>query len=92
MADRQPTGGYPKLGHVIRADIGRLAQLRPGESCRFAKVTADEARTTLLALEDEIAETASHMVPLRRELTSKLLLEANLIDGFTDALTDIALR
>ncbi len=32
MADRQPTGGYPKLGHVARADIGRLAQMRPGET------------------------------------------------------------
>ena len=27
MADRQPTGGYTKLAHVCRADIGRLAQL-----------------------------------------------------------------
>ncbi|SFK48164.1 biotin-dependent carboxyltransferase family protein [Methylocapsa palsarum] len=92
MADRQPTGGYPKLGHVIRADIGRLAQSRPGERRRFAQVSTVEARTALLALEDEIAGIASHMAPLRREPTSKLLLETNLIDGFTDALTDLASR
>ena len=47
MADRQPTGGYPKLGHVILADIGRLAQTRPGESCRFRRVNLDEARAAL---------------------------------------------
>jgi biotin-dependent carboxylase-like uncharacterized protein len=85
MADRQPTGGYPKLGHVIGADIGRLAQMRPSETCRFAAVSLAEARMALLELEGEIAETASRLRPLRRELTSEMLLESNLIDGFVDA-------
>ncbi len=31
MADRPTTGGYPKIGTVMRADLPRLAQLRPGE-------------------------------------------------------------
>ncbi len=35
MADRQPTGGYPKIATVIGADLGRLAQRRPGEALRF---------------------------------------------------------
>lgn len=86
MADRQPTGGYPKLGHVIRADIGRLAQMRPGETCRFCVVSVAEARAALLTLEDEIATTAGGLRPLRRELTSQRLLEANLIDGVIDAI------
>ena len=30
MADRQVTGGYPKIATVIGPDLGRLAQLRPG--------------------------------------------------------------
>lgn len=84
MADRQPTGGYPKLGHVIRADIGRLAQMRPGESCHFTDVSVAVARAALLALEDEIAETPYRLLPLRRDLTSSLLFETNLIDGFVD--------
>jgi biotin-dependent carboxylase-like uncharacterized protein len=86
LADRQPTGGYPKLGHVIRADIGRLAQMRPGETCRFAAVSLAEARAALLALEEDIAETSSRLRPLRPLLTSALLLETNLIDGFVDVL------
>lgn len=85
LADRQPTGGYPKLGHVIRADIGRLAQMRPGETCRFAAVSVADARSALLALEDEITETPSRLRPFGRPLTSEMLLEANLIDGFVDA-------
>jgi antagonist of KipI len=35
LADAQTVGGYPRLGHVIAADLPRLAQLRPGESVRF---------------------------------------------------------
>jgi biotin-dependent carboxylase-like uncharacterized protein len=84
MADRQPTGGYPKLAHVIRADIGRLAQMLPGESCHFSAVSVAAARAALLALEDEIAETPARLRPLRRELTSHMLLETNLIDGVVD--------
>jgi biotin-dependent carboxylase-like uncharacterized protein len=86
MADRQPTGGYPKLGHVARADIGRLAQMRPGETCRFRAVSAAEAGAALLRLEDEIATTQQRLRPLRRELTSERLFEANLIDGVVDPL------
>jgi biotin-dependent carboxylase-like uncharacterized protein len=65
MADHPPTGGYPKLGHVIRADIGRLAQLRPVETCRFQRASVEEARAALLACESEVAGTARHLTPLQ---------------------------
>ena len=84
MADRQPTGGYAKLAHVCRADIGRLAQLRPGETCRFAVIGVEAARDALLALEDRVAETATCLVPLRRAPTTEGLLGVNLIGGVTD--------
>jgi 5-oxoprolinase (ATP-hydrolysing) subunit C len=64
MADHPPTGGYPKLGHVARADIGRLAQLRPREICGFTRVSAEAARAALLALEAAVAATARHLQPL----------------------------
>ena len=86
MADRQPTGGYPKLGHVARADIGRLAQMRPGETCRFRAVSVAEARLAILAREDEIATTQQRFRPLRGAFTSQALLEANLIGGVIDPL------
>ena len=35
LADAQTVGGYPRLGHVVAADLPRLAQLRPGDSLRF---------------------------------------------------------
>lgn len=85
MADRQPTGGYPKLGHVIRADIGRLAQMRPGESCRFSRSTIDEARAALGAIDRQIATTPARLMPIARRITTAWLLENNLIDGVVDA-------
>ena len=30
MADRQTTGGYPKMGNIISVDLPLLAQLKPG--------------------------------------------------------------
>lgn len=41
--DGQTIGGYPKIAHVIRADLDMLAQLRPGEWAHFVRVTPDQA-------------------------------------------------
>lgn len=38
MRDHQPTGGYPRIGTVIDADIDRMAQLRPGTEVVFEPV------------------------------------------------------
>lgn len=43
MADAQTTGGYPKIASVIRADLGRFAQLRGGQKCQFVWVDLAEA-------------------------------------------------
>jgi biotin-dependent carboxylase-like uncharacterized protein len=36
--DGQTIGGYPKVAHIIRADLDRLGQLRPGAVVRFQRV------------------------------------------------------
>lgn len=41
--DGQTIGGYPKVAHVIRADLDSLAQLRPGERIQFRLVSGEEA-------------------------------------------------
>ena len=43
LADAQTHGGYPRIGHAIRADWPRLAQLRPGDRLRFAPCSHEEA-------------------------------------------------
>jgi biotin-dependent carboxylase-like uncharacterized protein len=47
MADAQTTGGYPKIGVVIAADLWKLAQLRLGAALRFVPCTRDEAVAAL---------------------------------------------
>jgi antagonist of KipI len=37
--DGQTIGGYPKVAHVIRADLDLLSQLRPGDRVRFVRVS-----------------------------------------------------
>jgi biotin-dependent carboxylase-like uncharacterized protein len=43
MADGNPTGGYPRLGHLARVDRGRAAQLGPGARVRFSPIGGDTA-------------------------------------------------
>jgi len=44
MADRQTTGGYPKIAHVASVDLPQLAQLAPGEQLCFEIITLDAAQ------------------------------------------------
>ena len=41
--DGQTIGGYPKVAHVIRADLDSLGQLRPGDRVQFVRVSHEEA-------------------------------------------------
>jgi biotin-dependent carboxylase-like uncharacterized protein len=43
MADSQTVGGYAKIGAVIGADLGRLAQARRGDTVRFVRASHGEA-------------------------------------------------
>jgi biotin-dependent carboxylase-like uncharacterized protein len=38
LADRQSTGGYPKIAGVISVDLAFLAQKRPGDQVRFEAI------------------------------------------------------
>ena len=56
LVDRQTTGGYTKVATVCSFDIGRVGQVRPGQSLRFRAVTVDEAHR-LLREADAVLET-----------------------------------
>lgn len=48
MHDGQTTGGYPRIGKVIEADLGRLAQIPPQGNLCFKLVDEGEARQLFL--------------------------------------------
>jgi biotin-dependent carboxylase-like uncharacterized protein len=51
MADRQTTGGYPKIATVISADMNIAGQLGPGDRISFSVCTLREAVAALIAQE-----------------------------------------
>jgi antagonist of KipI len=49
MADRQTTGGYPRIATVITADLPLAGQLAPGDWVEFRPCTRDQAIQALRA-------------------------------------------
>jgi allophanate hydrolase subunit 2 len=47
MRDAQPSGGYPKIGTVIEADLWRLGQAPIGSRIRFVEANWEEAVAAL---------------------------------------------
>lgn len=44
LADRQTTGGYPKIGQIAAVDLPAMAQAKPGDSVGFEKISLEEAQ------------------------------------------------
>jgi len=56
MADRQTTGGYPRIGEVASVDLGLVAQLKPGDHLRFSFLSLEEAQELYLAREHDLRQ------------------------------------
>lgn len=58
MADRQTTGGYPKIATVITADLPLAGQLAPGDWIEFTRCTTSDAVSALKAQEARLSGEA----------------------------------
>lgn len=78
LADRQTTGGYPKIATAIGPDVAALAQARPGESVRFVRVTVEEAHAAAREAAESLTrlEAAIEASAAGREYTFTLEGEA----------------
>jgi antagonist of KipI len=54
MADHQTTGGYPRIAHVISADLPLLAQLNPNDKVAFHLISHEHAEEILLQNERDL--------------------------------------
>lgn len=83
LADHQTTAGYPRIATVISADLPRAAQLRPGQSLRFAAIAPAEA----IAIARKTAATRAGWLATLGDTSTLLerLMATNLIDGVIDA-------
>lgn len=67
MADRQTTGGYPKIASVISVDLPLLAQMMPHQALGFTMVTADEAQQLYLTREQAAQRIRQSIQHIERE-------------------------
>lgn len=89
MAESQTTGGYPRIGAVIPADLPRIAQAKAGDPIRFIFITLQEARAVELRFRAELAGLAGKVEPLVRDPHSiRDLLGFQLIGGVVCATAD----
>jgi allophanate hydrolase subunit 2 len=86
LADRQTTGGYPKIATVISADLPALGRVGPGARLMFAAMSIAEAEMVRRKLDGEIAAWPSRLEPIRRgpSLDPAKLAEVNLVSGVVD--------
>lgn len=54
LADRQPTGVYPKIGQVASVDLTLIAQAKPGEVLLFSEISHREAQFLYLQRERQL--------------------------------------
>jgi allophanate hydrolase len=84
LAECQTTGGYPRIGTVIGADLPRVAQARPGAILRFEFLTLEAGRVADVQERRRIVELRSRIRPLIRYPASiPDLLSYQLISGVT---------
>ena len=88
LADRQTTGGYPKIATVISADLPALGRLVPGAVVRFAAVGIDQAEAAHRQLASTIAALPQQIVAACRVLAidEAALMASNLVSGTVSAL------
>ena len=90
MADRQSTGGYPKIATVIGPDLGRLAQAQGGTRIAFSKVSVAEAVAARRAEAEALRGEVPREPLLRTDFPAEFLLGLNLVGGVTDGRDGIA--
>ena len=83
LADRQSTGGYPKIATIIATDIRRLVQRGLQVPFRFEAVSLDEADRILRADRTAFDDLCARIGPIATQdpFCSERLLSLNLIDG-----------
>jgi antagonist of KipI len=59
MADHQTTGGYPRLGNVVSADLPILSQCSVKDVIRFHLISIEEAEELIILQEREIRKLKS---------------------------------
>ncbi|MBV8443766.1 MAG: hypothetical protein JO312_24960 [Hyphomicrobiales bacterium] len=88
LAEHQTTGGYPKIGAVISADLPALGRLGAGSRVAFERVSLEEAEAAGRAHMAFVERLPSRVSPVTAAWSHDLparLSETNLVSGVIDA-------
>lgn len=86
LADRQTTGGYPKIATLASVEIARLGQMRPGSKVRFLAIDRGGAVALARAEARQLAQTLASIRPAGvGAFDTESLLAANLAGDAVDA-------
>jgi len=87
LADRQTTGGYPKIATVISCDLAGLGRLRPGDRIGFGIITLEEAATAREEARLWFSRLARSIKPVEGDAQpdERLLHSENIIGGVIHA-------
>jgi biotin-dependent carboxylase-like uncharacterized protein len=87
LADRQTTGGYPKIATVISADLPALGRVPIGARIGFELITLEAAQALRRSLDAEYESFHDRLIPLLPDAAhvEPRLLDSNLISGVVDA-------
>ena len=84
LGECQTTGGYPRIGSVLPADLPRVAQAPPGAALRFRFVTLEEAVLLERHARDRLGDLRARLTRQIRDPASiPDLLSYQLISGVT---------
>jgi biotin-dependent carboxylase-like uncharacterized protein len=87
LADRQTTGGYPKIATVIAADLPALGRLAPGAKVAFEAVSIEAAEAEHRRHAASLAALPRQVVAVRGtpSIDAAALLGSNLVSGVVSA-------
>ena len=81
LADRQTSGGYPKIATIISSDLARLGRLGPGATLRFDWITAADGVEAARMHEAQLQEIIDSITPYHApgEIDQDALAAGNII-------------
>lgn len=75
LADRQPTGGYPKIATVVSTDVPLLAHCHPGTEVHFTALSQAEAIAEAHRRDQLFARLAAELAAARASVRLRLSID-----------------
>ncbi|HBF32508.1 biotin-dependent carboxyltransferase family protein [Rhizobium sp.] len=67
MAERQTTGGYPKIATIASIDLPRLAQMPSRQHVRFTAISQAEAEELLIAQHKALQDVLTNLLEISKQ-------------------------